>query len=178
VTDGYLWAPPAEPRAALVIDAQKRVRLEMLKEAPTDALQIIAGSHIILREGQTSVESASSFSRTRHPRTAVGIDADGKTLVLVVVDGRRPNQASGMSLVELAELMKQLGCRDAINLDGGGSCALVMRNPLDGKLHVINRPSDGRERPVANVLGLNIRGTRRTPVAATVPLQNADTNSK
>jgi hypothetical protein len=167
VTDGHLWAPPSEPRAALVFDAQKRVRFATLKEVPADALQVIAGSHIILRAGKTSVEDAPGFIRTRHPRTAVGLGSDGKTLVLVVVDGRRPGEAVGMNLIELADLMRQLGCQDAINLDGGGSSALVMRNSATGKLQVMNRPSDKRERSVANVLGLSIRGTRRIPISAT-----------
>ena len=163
VTDGFLWAPPPEPRAALLLDAAKKPRIEMIQAVPPDARQVIAGSNILLREGQSIVETASSFSRTQHPRTALGIADGGKTLVLVVVDGRRPRQAVGMSLAELAGLMKQLGCRDALNLDGGGSSEMVLRNPHSGELQVLNNPSDGRERAVANVLGITIRGSLRTP---------------
>lgn len=163
VTDGHLWAPAAEPRATLVLDSQKRPRIVLTKDVPAEAYQVMAGSHIIVREGQASVEAESSFSRTRHPRTAVGIDRDGKTLVLVVVDGRRAGEAIGMSLTELANFMKQQGCSDALNLDGGGSSELVIRNPASGELQVLNRPSDGRERAVANVLGVTIRGSRRLP---------------
>ena len=162
VTDGSLWAPAAEPRAALLLDARKRARIALMKEVPQDAYQVIAGSNILVRDGAVSVESASGFSRTRHPRTAVGIEGDGKTLVLVVVDGRHAGQAAGMSLTELANLMSGLGCRDALNLDGGGSSEMVMRHPQDGQLQVLNTPSDGRERAVANVLGITIRGSRRT----------------
>lgn len=163
VTDGYLWAPASESRAALIFDAQKHPRILSVKDVPPDAYQVVAGSHIIVHEGQISVDATSGFSRTRHPRSAVGFDRNGKTLVLVVVDGRRPNEATGMSLPELAELMKQLGCHEALNLDGGGSSELVLRHPQSGELQVLNRPSDGRERAVANVLGLSIRGTRRVP---------------
>ena len=165
VTDGFLWAPSSAPRAALIFDAQKKPRIAMLKDVPADALQIIAGSNVLLERGKIVVESESSFSKTRHPRTAVGIGADGKTLILVVVDGRRAKTAVGMSLTELAQLMQSLGCRDALNLDGGGSSEMVMRNPQSGVLQVLNAPSDGRERAVANVLGVSIRGTRRTPLA-------------
>jgi hypothetical protein len=179
VTDGHLWAPAAGPRAALIVDAQKRPRLAMLKDVPADALQVIAGSHIIVRDGKTIVDATGSFARTRHPRTAVGIADNGKTLVMVVVDGRRAGEAVGMSLTELADLMKQLGCRDAINLDGGGSTELVIRNPASGQLQVINRPSDGRERAVANVLGVSIRGTRRLPTLPKPPVtQDADHEKK
>ncbi|MBV9468530.1 MAG: phosphodiester glycosidase family protein, partial [Abitibacteriaceae bacterium] len=163
VTDGYLWAAAAEPRAALVLDAQKHPSIMMTKDAPANAYQVIAGSDVIVRDGQVSITGSSSFVRSRHPRTAVGIEPDGKTLVLVVVDGRQPGVAVGMSLPELADLMKQLGCRDALNLDGGGSTEMVLRNPENGQLQVLNHPSDGRERAVANVLGITIRGSRRTP---------------
>ena len=80
----------------------------------------------------------------RHPRTALGWNATH--LFLVVVDGRQPWLSVGMTLPELADLMKRLRCRDALNLDGGGSSTLW----LNGK--VVNSPSDGRERAVANGL--------------------------
>lgn len=166
VTDGFLWAPAAEPRAALILDASRKASIASIQQAPAEARQVIAGSHIIVREGQSVAETASTFSRTRHPRTAAGIADEGRTLILVVVDGRRAGEASGMSLSELAELMKQLGCRDALNLDGGGSTEMVLRDPQSGELQVLNRPSDGRERAVANVLGITIRGSRRTPKMA------------
>ena len=165
VTDGFLWAPSSEPRAALIFDAQKKPRIAMTKDVPPDALQIIAGSNVLLERGKIVVEGESGFSKARHPRTAVGIGADGKTLVLVVVDGRRAGKAAGISLTELAQLMQSLGCRDALNLDGGGSSEMVMRDPKSGVLQVLNTPSDGRERAVANVLGVSIRGTRRAPRA-------------
>jgi hypothetical protein len=166
VTDGFLWAPAAEPRAALILDAAKKARIESLKDVPADARQVIAGSGVLLKDGQSVTETASSFSRTRHPRTAAGLTDDGKTLVLVVVDGRRPGKSVGMSLAELAALMLQLGCRDALNLDGGGSSEMVLRNPESGLLQVMNSPSDGRERAVGNVLGVTIRGARRVPKPA------------
>lgn len=177
VSDGHLWAPAAEPRAALLLDAQKKPRIDNVKDVPEDAHQVIAGSHVIVRNGQTSVEDAPGFIRTRHPRTAVGFTQDKKTLVLVVVDGRRPGEAVGMSLLELADVMKKQGCYDALNLDGGGSTELVMRNPETGELQVMNRPSDGRERAVGNVLGISIRGSRRTPKPTPAPTPVATTET-
>ena len=64
------------------------------------------------------------FSK-RHPRTAVGVTADNK-LLIVTVDGRQPI-SQGVTLVELAALMKQLGAVNAINLDGGGSTTLSVK---------------------------------------------------
>jgi exopolysaccharide biosynthesis protein len=80
----------------------------------------------------------------RHPRTAVG---DNKNFVfLVEVDGRQPELSMGMTFTELANLMEQLGCSEAMNLDGGGSATFW----LNGK--VVNSPSDKHERAVANAL--------------------------
>ena len=68
---------------------------------------------------------------------------------------------------ELGAEMIMLGCFEAINLDGGGSTTLVMRNSDTGALQVINKPSDHRERAVADVVGISIDGTKRTERATT-----------
>ena len=66
--------------------------------------------------------------------------------ILLVADGRQGYYSSGLTLQELAATMQKLGAVDAMNLDGGGSTALAVR----GK--IVNRPSDGIERRVANAL--------------------------
>ena len=71
---------------------------------------------------------------------------DGTVLVLVV-DGRS-NNSKGLTLQELATYFLRLGARDAVNLDGGGSSVMVING------EIVNKPSDGRERPVSMGLGL------------------------
>jgi hypothetical protein len=81
----------------------------------------------------------------RHPRSALGWNRDA--LFLVAVDGRMPGWSDGWKIPELAAFMRtELGCTEAINLDGGGSTSLW----FDGELR--NSPADGEERPVANAL--------------------------
>ncbi len=92
----------------------------------------------------------------RHPRTAVGIDAAGRWLYLVVVDGRQPFVSAGMTTHELATLMVRLGCVRAINLDGGGS-SVMLATGSDGTLDIVNRPSGGTPRPVPVLLGVRRR---------------------
>lgn len=82
----------------------------------------------------------------RHPRTAVGFN--DRHLFLVVVDGRQPRLSAGMSFVELATLMRELGCFEALNLDGGGSSTFWLED------RVRNSPSDILPRSVANALVL------------------------
>lgn len=94
--------------------------------------------------------------RTRHPRTAVGLDATGRRLWWVVVDGRRPGYSEGMTLRELAGWMRQRGCWEAVNLDGGGSSVLLARG-AGGRLEVVNRPSEGSPRPLPVLMGLRVR---------------------
>ena len=89
---------------------------------------------------------AADIAKGRAPRTALGIKKDG-TLLLVVVDGRNNNSA-GLTLAELATYMLRLGAREAVNFDGGGSSVMAI-NGL-----VVNKPSDGKERPVSIGLGL------------------------
>ncbi|MFN3591362.1 MAG: phosphodiester glycosidase family protein [Thermaurantiacus sp.] len=90
------------------------------------------------------------------PRTALGVSADGRRLWLVVVDGRQPGHSEGASHDDLIALFQELGARDAMSLDGGGSATMVARGP--GGPLVLNRPIHtrvpGRERPVANHIGV------------------------
>jgi len=107
----------------------------------------IGGRPLLVRKGRVALpRDRSSFARARHPRTMIGRARDG-SLLLVTVDGRRPGR-SGMTLREAARLMIRLGAVEAMNLDGGGSTAFVTRG------RVRNRPSDGRERPVAVALAV------------------------
>ena len=110
-----------------------------------------AGRNVAL-EADSVEGTVPRFSRARHPRSALGISQDSATLFLVAVDGRQ--QASvGMTLEELADAMIALGAFEAMNFDGGGSTALVVRDSI------VNVPSDtSGERAVGNVVVV----TRRT----------------
>lgn len=116
-----------------------------------DVANAVAGWPILLQDGaKTELNGADPLVAGRHPRTAVGYnDAE---LLLVTVDGRQPGYANGMNLHELADLMAALGATDALNLDGGGSTTMLVRPPGRFEPAVVNRPSDGHERTVANAL--------------------------
>lgn len=95
------------------------------------------------------------FVYGRHNRTAIGLKNDG-TIVMVVADGRHRRKSEGLSIPELIRIMRWLGCRDAANLDGGGSSCMYIKGL--GEDGVVNHPSDnGRfdargQRRVANAI--------------------------
>lgn len=79
------------------------------------------------------------FFRTRHPRSAIGCNAQGE-IFLVVADGRFEDHAEGLSIEELTKVCRWLGMVEAMNLDGGGSSTLWCK-----KYGVINHPCDNRK---------------------------------
>ena len=83
------------------------------------------------------------WKTSKHPRTIIGQYANDD-LIMIVVDGRQGEWSSGITLERLQDKLIELGVKDAYNLDGGGSTAMYFK----GK--ILNKPSSGYERPVAN----------------------------
>ena len=101
--------------------------------------QLIGGSnHIIMQNGQFMEDWAE-----RHPRTAIGFNADSTRLYFVVVDGRHLT-STGVTLREMKGIFDALGAVNAVNLDGGGSSCILVND------EVLNHPSDGPVRAVGN----------------------------
>lgn len=118
---------------------------------------VLASGPLLLEDGETCSWTMcdSSFIATKHPRSAVFTTKDKKT-VLITVDGRAAGKATGVSIPELAHLIRVLGGDDALNLDGGGSTTLWMEQAPDNG--VLNCPSDNRkfdhqgERSIPNII--------------------------
>ena len=114
-----------------------------------------AGPLLIWHDTVIPMRDDRTFVTNRHNRTAVGVRGDG-TVLLVVADGRFKDSAAGLSLPELQQILRWLGCRDALNLDGGGSTTLYLN--IGDYQGVVNCPSDnGRfdhegERGVSNAI--------------------------
>ena len=116
-----------------------------------DEAEAIGGALMLISDGEIAVVGNDSYYTTKQPRTAVGITADGQ-VVIVVADGRQSPYSSGYTYVELAEKMLELGCVDAINLDGGGSTTYLAQYSGTDELTLANNPSDGQERSVSSSL--------------------------
>lgn len=108
---------------------------------------IAAREHVLLH-GQVHLSPHVEHDGRRHPRTGLGLSADGHKLWLLVIDGRSAISA-GATVEELAQTLLSLGATEGLKMDGGGSSAMY----IDGH-GVVNHPSDGQERVVSNHLGV------------------------
>ncbi len=121
------------------IELEMQMKLKSLPEMAPGITELIGGDRAILKDGVVLDNNWPEL----HPRTAIGFSADKSKIYMVVVDGRSL-QSKGVSTKQLADILKQSGASDALNLDGGGSSVMVVRN------EVKNTPSDGIERAVGN----------------------------
>ena len=123
---------------------------------PNKVYTAISGERMVVVQGDVS----SGLDDTeRNPRTAIGINRNGRYLYLVVVDGRQPFYSTGATFLELARILVDQGAFFAMALDGGGSSTMVIEG-RNGEPLILNSPIDnyipGRERPVANHFGVYI----------------------
>jgi exopolysaccharide biosynthesis protein len=182
VSEGRLIAPPVPRFDALVFYRDGRAAIVGQWELsvtdsgdkpgetlPPEILHATGGFHCILRDGELTGRARQKSPR--YARSAAGVSADGRILYLIAINGGRLMNR-GATEAETALILKQLGAGDALNLDGGGSSALVLRFPIgaadgavdsvaDGavdEVAVLNTPVHsgfpGRERAVALCLGI------------------------
>ncbi|MHB8061009.1 MAG: phosphodiester glycosidase family protein, partial [Ruminiclostridium sp.] len=142
LTDNFKVGDPVDFDITMNVDKSK------MKMALTGGTLLVQDDNVITNFTHSPIDPT-----TRVPRTAVGVTADGKTLIVVAVDGKAGGSI-GMNQAELAEYMKELGCTNAINYDGGGSTTMVARTTGTTDLSVLNTPSDGHERRVSGSLGI------------------------
>jgi peptidase M28-like protein/phosphodiester glycosidase len=176
----YLRGVPSPDGAALVGYESFALRVgsiragETLKVVPRatprtpELAQLAGGWPRIVRDGGNVAARAQELEGSlytnigvRNPRTAIGFSRDSTTLWLVTVDGRS-NMSAGMTGVELGDFMRELGAYQALNLDGGGSTTMVVRD------RIVNTPSDSAgERAVGDALVLVARRAQApSPVPA------------
>ncbi|MDR2158604.1 MAG: phosphodiester glycosidase family protein [Treponema sp.] len=157
VSDGVVLAPPCADYDALVFYRDGRAAVISQGEIGDLGLieNAVGGFRMVLRQG-IPAGAAPGKNPPRHPRSAAGLSAGGRTLYLLCVDGRRPGSA-GATEAELGLLLQRFGAFDGLNFDGGGSSALALRF-RDGKVRNLNIPIHGGipgwERAVAICLGL------------------------
>ena len=102
----------------------------------------VSGSHMLVNKSKV-IKIKGAFSTERHPRTVIGIDKKSESLILVVFDGRQPGYSSGVTFEEASKWLIKLGAHKALNLDGGGSSIMAIKDQF-GKAKAFNSPSSLR----------------------------------
>ncbi len=154
-SDGFILSTSGKRREEFLALLKKGKKATFLRLI-TPSEDIVGGVPQLIKNGKIEItweqeKIGKEFVDTRHPRTAVAKLKDGKFL-MVTVDGRQPNVSVGMSLNELAEMLLELGAVDAMNLDGGGSTTMVVKDK------VVNLPSDKTgERAVSDAILVTLR---------------------
>lgn len=143
---GGMTRSPAKENdgAAVTVGVDRKVRFGKVPEG-LDFREGLNGFSAVVSAGNALVVPDASI----HPRSAIGADKDGSVVWLVVADGRQAGFSEGMNLTELGKLMLDLGCWDAVNLDGGGSSVLGLSD-ASGKLKITNSPST-RMGPIVSI---------------------------
>jgi Phosphodiester glycosidase len=154
-------SPPQGGYWSVWMDGSNRISMgtisseKELRSKGIEAKWAVSGFRGILKDSKVLVDP----QEVRHPRTAVGLSADGHKFVWLVVDGRQKGYSEGVSEEELARLLLDNGCAHGINLDGGGSSSMWIRNERS-ELALANRPSDPTGvRPVPVILGMLIKSS-------------------
>ena len=175
----YLVAKDGSLDSAVSIGDYVRCQYDLVGEW-NNIRSAIGYHHVIMKDGksvffQDSLPGGTKndYGLAKNPRCLVGIKADGST-VLMVSNGRGMDADCnvGLSYFQCAEMMKIAGCKDVYQMDGGGSATLVVRNQY-GNFDVVNTPSDGSERSIANAilfvmrdpgLAVDVKNTTRTTI--------------
>ena len=149
-SEGQTYSQPRDDVPTLYFTRTGRA---VFNQPPSKIYQAISGLEMILQAGAVLPDLADD----PEPRTAIGLDRSGRTLILVVIDGRQTAYSEGATLPELAQVLEQQGAHNGMNMDGGGSTTLAVSDEM-GKALLVNSPVhqgiSGRERPVANHLGI------------------------
>jgi len=151
VSDGSVRSQPERGLSAFWIDLAGKPHIGN----PTSTNEVLQGVADWIDRLLVNGKVVAKKRYQLHPRTLVGIDRGGRYLLFVVADGRQVEYSEGISLYEAAMLMKEHGCHNAANLDGGGSSIILVLK--ENQLRVMNHPSDGRPRPIPVMLGLRQR---------------------
>jgi exopolysaccharide biosynthesis protein len=132
----------------------------------SDVVQGLSGGAVLVQNGQRAVPlTGPGENNVDNPVTAVGVTQDGEHAVFAAFDGHQSEDvAQGLTRPQIAGWMMQHGASNAILFDSGGSTQMVGRLPGQTQASVLNVPSDGHERPVAN--GLFIYSTEKAPAPA------------
>ena len=152
VSEGVLVAPPFRKYPSFVVDKKGKHFFAIFKEKDdlSNIQHAVSGFGFVLKNGKVLHKDNGRLA----PRTGYGLSSCGKYLILFVCDGRQKEYSMGCSTYEVGEFLKYFGASEGLNMDGGGSTTLIVR---DGKkLIKLNSHRNGAERSVGGAMGIII----------------------
>ncbi|MBR5286577.1 MAG: phosphodiester glycosidase family protein [Clostridia bacterium] len=154
VMNGVEYYPVGAPAFFAILDDGKAViaskdEYNNYKDRIKEGIQGFGA--VLVKDGKINVTKTANYTANRASRTAIGIKADG-SVVMMVLDGRQLPFSAGGAMEEIAQIMLDAGCVDAVNLDGGGSTTYMSKPAGSDDIKVVNRPSDGYARSVSTSL--------------------------
>jgi hypothetical protein len=135
----------------LAAAASPGVAVDVAGRLSTSARALIGGARVVVRDGRAFDDRTGFGIAGLNPVTLAGVTPDGRHVLLAVVDGRSRDSV-GLTVDGAAAFLLRHGIHDGLMLDGGGSSTMVLRRHDTGRPDVMNRPSDGKPRPVADGL--------------------------
>lgn len=169
VSDGVAISHVEKPKKGAFFVVFKDGGVDVVDDIPAARTNDVAismyGFQLIMTNGVPAFagrKSAAARKKARQlaPRTAIGLTADKKTLVLLAVDGRQPGYSLGANIGDLFDILKKEGVSDAVNMDGGGSTSLVVFDREKKRPLMLNHQPHGVRRKVALNLGISFDGPR------------------
>lgn len=158
VSGGVELSHGKNPKKGAFIVVRKDGRVDATPRVPVAETNSVAiamcGFGMIMTNGVPTFSVAHPRPAQLAPRTALGVTADRKTLVVLVVDGRQPGYSLGADIEDLYNILRKEGVTDAVNMDGGGSSSLVVYDRAAGRPLMINHQPRGTERKNALNFGI------------------------
>lgn len=177
--DGFVVSVQNKELAAQLSTLPKDTPIEVnlsIDDKWKNAQFILAAGPLLVKDGKMNISmpTSSSFVTARSDRTAVAVDSTGTRVFLVTVDGRQSGYSNGTNLKDLASYLISKGASAAINLDGGGSTTMALRQPYTISPVLANKPSGGSERRVSAIL--QVVNTAPPGVAKTIKLNKVESS--
>jgi len=160
VSDGMELSYNKNPTKGFYFIIRKDGTADICRPPPASMTNEIAyafyGNGFVLRNGANAFPTDNPKFTCLAPRTAFGLTADKKTLVILAVDGRQPGYSLGASYADLGDIFRREGVTDAINLDGGGSTSFVVFDRKNNRPAMLNRHRNGFVRKIALNFGITV----------------------
>ena len=146
------WSTTTNARPCLVVSKTGKVTIRPVRQPKSDDWEIISGNVMLVRDGKPvphDSKGATSAHRRGPQRGRDPVDPHGRRWP-------QSRRGGGHELRRTGGGADPLGCHRALNTDGGGSSVLAVRDPVQNEFKILNEPTDGCERAVANVLGISV----------------------